>query len=358
MNQNEIRLEEALDAYFATVPSVAEPYGNGLINDTFLVVCENKRYILQRVNTSVFSRPVQLMENILGVTEHIRKKALSAGEDAVRATLTVLPTRSGAQYFTDSENGFWRLYAFVEGTVSIEQVQSKEQFYSCAKAFGRFQRMLADYPAKNLHEPIAGLHDTPARYEQLCSAAKRDVCHRALKVQAELAFAAEHADFYKVLDDAGLPLRVTHNDTKLNNILFDAESGDPVCVIDLDTVMPGYSVTDFGDSVRAGAVMVQDDEKIDLSLFEVFTRGFLEGCEGALIEKEVALLPEAALLITLELGMRFLADYLVGDTYFKTKYPGHNLDRARNQFALARDMEKKLPEMRAIVQKLQEELAV
>jgi Ser/Thr protein kinase RdoA (MazF antagonist) len=212
--------------------------------------------------------------------------------------------------------------------------------------------MLADYPAETLHEPIAGLHDTPARYKQLCSAAERDVCQRALQVQEELAFADSYAPFYRVLADADLPLRVTHNDTKLNNILFDAISGEPVCVIDLDTVMPGYSLSDFGDSVRAGACRKDDSEKIDLELFSAFTRGFLEGCEGSLTDKEIELLPESVLLITLELGMRFLTDYLLGDTYFKIKYPTHNLDRARNQFALARDMEKKLPQMKEIVNSL------
>ena len=353
MNTKEIDTSYALKAYFEYEPTECQPYGNGLINDTFLVVCSDKRYILQRVNTSVFPRPIQLMENILGVTCHIRSKVETLGGDVDRASLTVRKTLTGDDYFVDCHHGFWRLYDFVEGTVSLEQVQSKEQFYSCAKAFGRFQQMLSDYPAETLHEPIAGLHDTVQRYRNLLIAAENDVCSRRSEVLCELAFAKERSAFYSILDNAELPKRVTHNDTKLNNILFDAITGDPVCVIDLDTVMPGYSVTDFGDSIRAGACMAEDDEKLDLALFEVFARGFLEGCEGALTEKEISLLPESALLITLELGMRFLTDYLQGDTYFKIRYPKHNLDRARNQFALAADMEKKLPLMRDIITSLQ-----
>ena len=357
MNKKEM-CKEALTAYFVEEPSYCEPYGNGLINDTFLVICDEKRYILQRVNTSVFPRPKELMENILGVTEHIRNKVTRVGGDVERCTLQVLQTLSGESWFVDSSERFWRLYAFTERTVTLEKVQSAEQFYSCAKAFGGFQRMLSDYPAHLLHEPLSGLHDTPWRYENLMVAAREDVCGRICEVEAELAFVIQRRDFCRVLADANLPLRVTHNDTKLNNILFDEESGEPVCVIDLDTVMPGYAVTDFGDSVRAGACTAGDDEtdlskvQLDLSLFAAFTKGFLQGCDGSLTDREIALLPEAAILIALELGMRFLTDYLQGDTYFKTRRPRQNLDRARIQLALAKDMESKREQMHAIVQSI------
>ena len=243
-----------------------------------------------------------------------------------------------------------------------EQVENTEQFYKCGKAFGNFQKMLCDFNAKLLTEPIANLHNTPWRYENLMRAVKEDACGRLAEVLSEVQFAADREDFCHVLENAHkegrLPLHVTHNDTKLNNILFDEKSGDPVCVIDLDTVMPGYAITDFADSIRSGASTTGDSEtdlskvKLDLLLFAAYAKGFLEGCGGSLQEDEIDLMAVSSVLITLECGMRFLTDYLVGDTYFKIRYPKHNLDRARNQFALVRDMEKKLPEMQAIIQSL------
>ena len=336
-----------LSAYFSEPVLSIESYGNGLINDTFLVCLPNTRYILQRVNCSVFPNPVFVMENILSVTGHIREKY--KGADAERCTLQVLPTLEGKPYYTDPEGGFWRLYAFVEGTVTLEQVENKEQFYSCGKAFGAFQGMLSDFSADSLKDPLPGLHDTPDRYRKLQKAMAEDLVGRGHEVREEYDFLCRYAEFYHILQNANLPLRVTHNDTKLNNILFDSESGEAVCVIDLDTVMSGYAATDFGDAIRAGA---SRDGVLDLSLYEVFAKGFLQGCEGRLCEKEIDLLAESALLITLELAMRFLADYLQGDTYFKIKYPTHNLDRAREQIALAKDMQSKLAQMKQIVHQL------
>ena len=358
MNRENIRLDEALAAYFNNEQRSNTPYGNGHINDTFLVVAQ-KKYILQRMNKTVFPRPVELMDNIVGVTGHIRKKTAAAGGDPSRCSLTVFPTLDGRLLFKDSDGEYWRAYVFVEGTVTKERVENANDFYTCAKAFGNFQQMLSDYPAETLSEPIANFHNTPWRYENLMKAVSADKCGRLASVLPEVEFAKQRAEFCKVLENAraegSLPLRVTHNDTKLNNILFDENTQEPVCVVDLDTVMPGYSVTDFGDSIRFGANTAVEDEidlskvTLDLSLFEVYAKGFIEGCDGSLTQKEIELLPEGAMMMTLECGMRFLTDYLEGDTYFKIHRPDHNLDRARNQFALVADMERKLEDMKKII---------
>ncbi len=351
-------ISEAMGAYFKTACASCEAYGNGHINDTYLVVHNEKRYILQKMNTSVFTKPVELMENIIGVTEFIKNELSKNGGDTERETLTVLPTLDGKKYYIDSHGGYWRLYKFIEDSITFEKVEKPRDFYLCAVAFGNFQNLLADYPVKKLHCTVENLHNTPWRYEKLLEAEKNDAAGRAALVRAELEFVKARKELAYVLEraheDGVLPLRVTHNDTKLNNILFDRESSKPVCVIDLDTVMPGYSVTDFGDSVRFGANTASEDEKdlslvgLDLDLFAEYTRGFVEGCKGSLKKEEIMLLPYGALVITFELGMRFLTDYLNGDVYFKTHRKDHNLDRARCQFALLRDMEKKLDTMAGI----------
>ena len=361
MNRENINPSEALATFFKDTPKSCEPYGNGHINDTFLVVAD-QRYVLQRMNTSVFPNPVGLMENIVGVTEHIRQKTESAGGDVARCSLTVVPTLDGDRFFQDSENGCWRLYDFVEGSVTKERVENPKDFYTCAKAFGHFQQMLADYPAEKLSEPIANFHNTPWRFGNLMKAVAADKCGRLASVLPEVEFAKAREEFCHTLEkaraDGSLPLRVTHNDTKLNNILFDAATEEPLCVIDLDTVMPGYSVNDFGDSIRFGANTAAEDETdlskvtLDLGLFELYAKGFIEGCGGSLTETEIELLPVGAMMMTLECGMRFLTDYLEGDTYFKIHRDGHNLDRARDQFALVADMERKLPRMREIIKNL------
>ena len=361
MSDKKINTAEALKAYFSTAPSYCEPYGNGHINDTFLVVAD-KRYIMQRMNTRIFTRPAELMETILGVTEHIRRKAAAMGRgDVERASLVVVPTLDGKQYFVGSEGDHWRLYEFTEGTVTQEVVENKQDFYNCAVAFGQFQRMLADYPAEKLHETIVNFHNTPWRYENLMRAVEADSQGRLSEVTAEVEFAKARKDFAATLENARangtLPLRVTHNDTKLNNILFDAETHEPVCVIDLDTIMPGFSVNDFGDSIRFGASTAAEDEKdlskvhFDISLFDAYAEGFLKGCGGLLGESEIMLLPEGSKMMTVECGMRFLTDYLSGDTYFRTAYPEHNLDRCRTQFKLVEEMEEQWDDMKAIVKK-------
>lgn len=330
-----------------------EPYGNGHINDTFLCVTETgRRLILQRLNHSIFKEPRRIMENIAGVTEHIRAKVAAAGGDAARCTLTVLKTEAGELCFCDSIGSYWRLYEFVEQTVTRERAESMEEFRSCAEAFGRFGGQLADYPAETLYEAIANFHHTPTRFANLLDAIRRDPVGRVKEVEAEIAFALAREEFASSLerahDEGRLPLRVTHNDTKLNNILFDDTTLLPACVIDLDTVMPGYTVNDFGDSIRFGANTAAEDERdlskvsLDMTLYEAYREGYLKGCGGALTEDEVALLPVGAKMMTFECGIRFLTDYIEGDTYFRTAYPNHNLDRCRCQFALLADMERKI----------------
>lgn len=361
MNRKTASTTEALAAYFKNLPGCCEPYGNGHINDTYLVIAD-KKYILQRMNTSVFPDPAGLMENISGVTEHIRRKSEKMGKDAARSTLTVIPTLSGECFFKDKNGDCFRMYEYVVRTVTKERVENPEDFYACVRAFGHFQQMLSDYPAEKLSEPIADFHNTPKRFENLMKAVAADPCGRLARVREEVEFVRAREDFCRTLQEAEksgrLPLRVTHNDTKLNNILFDEVSGEPVCVIDLDTVMPGYSVNDFGDSIRFGANTAAEDEtdlsrvSLDLELFSLYAKGFMERCGGSLTEEEIQLLPIGAIMMTLECGMRFLSDYLMGDTYFKIHREHHNLDRARNQFALVADMERKLPRMREIIQRL------
>lgn len=334
-----------------------EPYGNGHINTTHLVTATSgRRYILQRINTGIFSDPAALMSNIAAVTAHIQAKTQAAGGDPSRCTLRSLAAEDGALFCYAPDGGCWRVYAFVDGTVSYDTVDSPASFEACGEAFGHFQRQLADFPAEQLHTIIPNFHNTPVRYATFLKAVERDAAGRAHTVQREIEFVRERAEFLQTLERAHaegrLPLRVTHNDTKLNNILFDATSGLPVCVIDLDTVMPGYSVNDFGDAIRFGANTAAEDERdlsrvsLDLELYRAHARGFLRGFGEALTDEERALLPIGARMMTLECGMRFLTDHLDGDVYFRIHRTDHNLDRARCQFALLSDMERKESEMR------------
>jgi hypothetical protein len=301
------------------------------------------------------------MENICRVTEHIKSKASAQGLDPDRSTLTVILTDAGENHYVDLRGSYWRMLLFVEGTVCRDKVGGREDFSACAEAFGRFQYLLSDLGAEELHETIVDFHNTPVRFQRLLSAIAEDKCGRAGEVRAEIEFALSRKDLCGKLETArergDLPLRVTHNDTKLNNVLFDKEDGRAVCVIDLDTVMAGYSVNDFGDAIRYGANTAAEDEtdlslvSLHLELFEAYTEGFLRGCKGILTQRETELLPIGAMIMTFECGMRFLTDYLEGDVYFKIHRENHNLDRARNQFALLSDMESKLDKMNAIVKK-------
>lgn len=341
------------------------PFGNGHINDTYRLTYahENgrKRFILQKINKSIFTKPEELMENVSNVTSWLKKKILANGGDATRETLNLVNSIEDKPYFVDSEGDYWRVYHFIENASCFDLVQNDNDFYQSAVAFGHFQRLLADYPAETLHETIVNFHNTVDRFARFQAAVKADVCGRAAEVREEIQFILDRESLAHTLcdlqDSGKLPLRVTHNDTKLNNIMIDDATGKAICVIDLDTVMPGLSANDFGDSVRFGASTAKEDEtdlskvSMDLHLYEVYTKGFIEGCAGALTDLELEMLPMGAILMTFENGMRFLTDYLEGDHYFKIHREHHNLDRCRTQLTLVRDMEEKLPEMKAIVEK-------
>lgn len=338
-------------------------YGSGHINSTFLVNCDTqngrRRYILQCMNRDVFQNIDGLMHNIASVTEFLREKIIGAHGDPERETLTLVKSVDDENYVTDAEGNSWRVYLFVEDTISFDAVEKPEDFYQSGLAFGHFQRLLADYPAETLVETIPDFHNTPVRFQQLEEAVKGDKEGRLCEVKPELDFVMARKEqlgaAMDMLKAGRIPLRVTHNDTKLNNILMDKDTRKGICIIDLDTVMPGLSIHDFGDSIRFGANTAAEDEpdtskaSLSLPLFEAYVKGFLSGCEGSLTKEEVDMLPMGAKLMTMECGMRFLADYLNGDVYFKIHRDRQNLDRARTQFALAADMEKKWEQMCAIV---------
>lgn len=356
-------VKNSLKAYTSIGKIISfEPYGNGHINSTYKVCTENKNYVLQRINTYVFKDPAGVMQNIKGVTDHIREKNARIGGDLERCTLTVIDTDDGKLFYEDADGNVWRMYLFVEDTLALEAARDLNDFKSSAEAFGRFQRLLADYPAHTLCEPIKDFHNTPVRYQNFVKALEANKSGRADSALPEIEFVKAREEFTHVLENAHrdglLPLRVTHNDTKLNNILFDAASGEAMCIIDLDTVSPGYSVTDFGDSIRFGANTAAEDEKdvskvsLDLDLFRAYAEGFVRGCDGKLLPEEIKLLPEGAMMMTLECGMRFLTDYIDGDVYFHTKYAEHNLVRCRTQLALVADMERKKEQMDAIIAEL------
>ena len=345
---------------------MGEPYGCGHINSTYCLYFDREnrppmRVILQKINTSIFQDADGLMNNITLVTDHIRKKNADS-PDVDRCTLTVIPTVDGKSYYRAENGDCYRAYVFVENSFSLQQVENADQFESLAATFGEFQNQLADFDASQLVESIPNFHNTAKRFEAFEQAAEADLAGRAATVADEIAFAkARKEDASLLLNElkaGNLPLRVTHNDTKLNNVLFDADSSKAVCVIDLDTVMPGLVHYDFGDSIRFGASTAAEDEKdlskveMDLGLFEAYTRGFLASCGKALTEKEIEYLPFSAKLMTYECGIRFLTDYLNGDTYFKIHYPDQNLDRCRTQFKLVADMEEKMEAMKAIVKRL------
>lgn len=281
------------------------------------------------------------------------------GGDPDRETLNVIKTKNGASYYEDENHNYFRMFLFIENTLCLEKVESAKDFYDSAVAFGNFQRMLADYPAHTLHETIPNFHNTPSRFADFKKAVERDPLGRSANAKPEIDFAlARESDtsiLTTLLEKGMLPLRVTHNDTKLNNILFDKDTRKALCIIDLDTVMPGLSLYDFGDSIRFGASTGAEDETdldkvtLDLTLFETFVSGFLKGCGESLTEREIEMLPMGAKLMTYECGIRFLADYLEGDVYFKIHRENHNLDRARTQFKLVADMEKKWTDMEKII---------
>ena len=326
-----------------------QPYGEGHINVTFLVTTTQKRYILQKMNTKVFPDPVGLMGNICGVTEYLRSRGVE--------TLHVVPTKNGERFLHGED--CYRVYDFIEDTVTYQTVSDANIFRNSGKAFGEFQNQLAGFDASVLTEPIKQFHDTPNRFRNFKAALERDAFNRAKDCQAEINFILAHENTYSVvmdgLKDGSIPLRVTHNDTKLNNILMDKTTGNARAIIDLDTIMPGSMLFDFGDSIRFGASTAAEDEKdlskvhFDISLFKAYAEGYYGAVKESITEREKELLPYGAYLMTVECGMRFLTDYLSGDTYFATKYEGHNLVRCRTQLRLAEKMENSFEEMKKIV---------
>lgn len=338
---------------------------NGHINNTYVLHFQEdgktRDCLLQQINTNVFHSPDELMENILGVTSYLRGQIEQAGGDPERETLTVYRTVDGKPYYKDAHGHCWRIYNFIGNAYTCQSITDPVVFYNAAKAFGTFQRMLADYPSGSLHETIPNFHNTVSRFQDLLAAIEADQVGRARLVQEEIAFAKARETDCRVLLDllerGELPLRVTHNDTKLNNVMFDDETKQGICVIDLDTVMPGLSLYDFGDSIRFGANTAAEDEtdlslvSLDLNLFEQYVKGYLSAAGGSLTQAEKDNLAFSSKLLTFECGIRFLTDYLNGDTYFKTSHPAHNLDRCRTQFALVADIERKLEQMQELVLK-------
>ena len=337
--------------------AACDRYGAGHINETYLVVTsKNTRYILQKVNQSIFKDIDRLMENIQAVTSWVSQRV-----NDPRCSMQLIQTVDGMNYLRHTDGSVWRAYAFIEDAICLQQAESPSDFYESAVAFGTFQQLLTDFPAQTLHETIPNFHDTRDRYRIFKEALEADRAGRAKDVQEEIAFALEReADasiIADLLDCGELPLRVTHNDTKLNNVMLDKETRTALCVLDLDTVMPGSSLYDYGDSIRFGASTAAEDEKdlnkveMSLELFRVYTEGFLKACPD-LTALELKLLPLGAKLMTLECGVRFLTDYLDGDCYFAIHRPEHNLDRCRTQFKLVADMESKWDQMLSIVEEL------
>lgn len=344
----------ALNFAFAGKPVSCEQYGCGHINRTFLVVTDTgKRYILQQINNRVFPDIEGLMENISAVTEFISGRVATD-----RECLHLIKSLDGKVFWRDEQGEYWRAYDFLEDSLCLQLPECEEDFFESAVAFGSFQNQLADFPAETLHETIVGFHNTPDRYRKFRRALEEDALGRAAEVEKEIAFVLEReeeAGFLQSLRESGaLPLRVTHNDTKLNNVMLDAHTRKALCIVDLDTVMPGLAAYDFGDSIRFGASTAAEDEKdidkveMSLELYATYVRGFLSACHS-LTELEKQTLPMGAKLMTLECGLRFLTDYLEGDKYFAIARPEHNLDRARTQFKLVYDMEKKWRQMEEIV---------
>jgi len=331
-------------------PALWQEFGQGHINLTLKITTDTgDRYVLQRINQYVFHHPDQLIENACAITDFLRKK-----DPDPRHTLRFIPAKDGLDYFRDDEGEFWRMYEFVDG-LSLESPESDGDLYQSALAFGRFQMLLSDFPAETLYDTIPNFHNTVDRFCLLREAVEKNASGRLCNVTAELEYLFGHEELactlQRMRESGQLPLRVTHNDTKLNNVLLDCHTRQSLCVLDLDTVMPGLSLYDFGDSIRFGASIGGEDDKdcqLDLHLFQVYTEGFLSSATN-LTEKEIEMMPLSAFVITLELATRFLKDYLDGDLYFKTNYPEQNLDRARSQITLAADILHKQEDMARIV---------
>lgn len=337
-------------------------YGNGHINDTFLVIKEYKgiqiKYILQRINHYIFKNPMELISNIYNVTIHM-KSMIETEEEKLRNVLTLLSTKDGSFLYQDSIGSYWRAYHYIGDSYCVDKIEEPLDFYECGLSFGNFQYLLKDFDSSSLYETIPNFHNTPKRYEHLLNSIKMDKANRVKECQEEIRFISKRCSEFsiltKLLEDGKLPLRVTHNDTKLNNIMFDRVSRKGICIVDFDTIMPGLSLYDFGDSIRFGANTALEDEvdlskvSLDRNLFSLYTKGFIEGSKGILSADEIRLLPMGAKLMTMECAIRFLMDYLDGDIYFKVGHETHNIERCRNQLALVKSMEEQWDDMVSIV---------
>ena len=353
----------AILSHFALPGALAEvrELRSGNINATYRVTLDDsgtkRAYILQRINTYVFREPQRMMENIVGVTDHLRAALMRMGEDPERRVLRVIRTADGRLTHSD-DTSCWRVYPFIDGAFAYDTVDAAA-FAEVGRGFGRFQRLLADYPAEKLYESIPDFHNTRIRLEQLETAAREDRAGRADRVRGEIAFLLDRreklGEIVRLIESGALPLRVTHNDTKSNNVMLDAATGKALCVIDLDTVMPGSVLYDYGDAIRFGANTAAEDEPdtgriaLDMERTEAFTRGFTDEVNGFLSPEELRRLPLGIFVMTGELAARFLADYLNGDVYFKTDSPDHNLIRTHAQIALLKDIEKKEPDLQAMI---------
>lgn len=358
-------VKELLEAYdfkgnLENISKISE----GHINDTFVFEFKDTsgnitKYLVQELNTNVFKKPAELMENVVGVTEHIRKKISECGGDPDRESLLVYRAKDGKPFHITQNGKFWRFYNYIANSHSLQEVKNADDFRASAMAFGKFQKMLSDYPIDSLTETIPNFHNTVSRFNDFKAAVSENLSGRVGTCREEIEFIFERENdcgvLTKLIDTGELPLRVTHNDTKLNNVMFDDDTNEGICVVDLDTVMPGLSLYDFGDSIRFGASTAAEDEKdldkvhFSKEYFAAYADGYLSTAGKSLTANEIKYLPFSAKLITLECGMRFLGDYINGDTYFKTEYPQHNLVRARTQLKLVKDMEDSMDNMKTII---------
>ena len=344
----------------------AETYGFGHINDTYAAIFRQedgttRRYILQRINHFVFKKPVELMSNISAVTTYLREKIIKTGGDPDRETLTLIPAKNGDIFHQTEEGDYWRVYVFIKNALTYQIPESLQHVYNAARAYGSFQQLLADFPAAQLNETIPDFHNTAQRFETFINVVEKDEHNRALAVKDEIGFVLQRAEEMPVLvdliDQGRLPIRVTHNDTKFNNVMIDDETGEGICVIDLDTVMPGSLLYDFGDAIRSISNTAEEDEMnlsivhFNIETYERYTQGYLDAMHEYLTPVEIEYLAFSSRLMTLECGIRFLADHINGDIYFRTKRDNHNLDRCRTQFKLAEEMEAKFEKMNHIVER-------
>ncbi len=341
------------------------PIPSGHINETYCAEFETGsgiiQYVNQRINHLVFREPEKLMDNIERVTRFAREKIVEVGGDPLRETLNLVPTKEGRSFHRTPDGDYWRTFHFIGGARTYDQVEDLGHVYAASNAFGNFQKLLSELPGERLHDTIPDFHHTRKRFETFRAAVAEDARNRAASVRPEIDFVlereAETEIIIRGLAEGRIPERVTHNDTKLNNVMIDDKTGRGICVIDLDTVMPGSVLYDFGDSVRLGAATAAEDERdlakvcFDLRLFDRLTAGYLDAARGFLNPAEAGLLAFSAKLMTLECGIRFLTDHLSGDVYFRIHREGHNLDRARTQFKMVAEMEKHMDEMESVVRK-------